>query len=211
MEELAITTEIKGKRKDAIIEELRRQGCRITKQRRVILDVILENECSCCKEIFFKASAIDSGIGAATVYRMVNTLEDIGVISRKNMYKVDDEISLTDTNSTKDGCGILCVKIAEYIANSAEKRKRGQDGAEDYINDLTAKIGEFAGRNCKDTEAIIKSGELLDGLDIILSDDLQKKISNLSEQERQAVNEYCVLSHWQEILTIAGKYALIND
>ncbi len=211
MEELAITIESKGKQKEVIIEELRRQGCRITKQRRVILDVILENECSCCKEIFFKASAIDSGIGAATVYRMVNTLEDIGVISRKNMYKVDDGISFADTAGIKECCGILCVKIAEYIINSAEKLKKHRDDAADHINDLTAEIGEFAGRNCKDAEALIRLCELLEGLDITLSDDLQEKIGKLSESERQAVNEYCVLSHWQEILTIAGKYTSVNN
>ena len=30
----------------------------------------------------------DSKIGVATVYRMINSLEEIGVISRKNMFKV---------------------------------------------------------------------------------------------------------------------------
>ncbi len=74
--------------KDMILEKLKEQGCRITKQRRLILDVILEEDCACCKEIFYKASAKDEGIGAATVYRMVNMLEEIGAIDRKNMYKV---------------------------------------------------------------------------------------------------------------------------
>ena len=31
---------------------------------------------------------MDSSIGAATVYRMVNLLEEIGAISRKNMYRI---------------------------------------------------------------------------------------------------------------------------
>jgi len=74
--------------KDMIIEKLREQGCRITKQRLVLLDIILGEECSCCKEIYYKASKLDSRIGSATVYRMINTLEEIGAISRKNMYKV---------------------------------------------------------------------------------------------------------------------------
>lgn len=74
--------------KDMIIEKLRQQGCRITKQRLVLLDIILGEECSCCKEIYYKASKLDSRIGSATVYRMINTLEEIGAISRKNMYKV---------------------------------------------------------------------------------------------------------------------------
>lgn len=74
--------------KEDVIEKLREQGCRITKQRRMLLDIILEEECSCCKEIYYKASKIDKTIGAATVYRMVNTLEDIGAISRNTMYKI---------------------------------------------------------------------------------------------------------------------------
>ena len=63
-------------------------GCRITKQRMILLDIILEEDCSCCKEIYFKASKKGSKIGVATVYRMINSLEEIGVISRKNMFKV---------------------------------------------------------------------------------------------------------------------------
>ena len=74
--------------KDVVIRELKKRGCRITKQRRMLLEVILENECSCCKEIYYRAMEQDSKIGTATVYRMINTLEEIGVISRKNMYKV---------------------------------------------------------------------------------------------------------------------------
>ena len=34
--------------KDMIIEQLREQGCRITRQRQLILDIILGEECSCC-------------------------------------------------------------------------------------------------------------------------------------------------------------------
>lgn len=67
------------------------------RQRHIILDIILDEDCSCCKEIYYKACKQDSSIGAATVYRMVNTLEEIGAISRKNMYKftgsdVDEEL-----------------------------------------------------------------------------------------------------------------------
>ena len=74
--------------KDVVIQELKKRGCRITKQRRMLLEVILENECSCCKEIYYNASRLDPCIGSATVYRMVNLLEEIGAISRRNMYKI---------------------------------------------------------------------------------------------------------------------------
>ena len=64
--------------REEILERLREQGCRITKQRQLLLDIILQEEYSCCKEIYYKAAKQDSSIGIATVYRMINTLEDIG-------------------------------------------------------------------------------------------------------------------------------------
>lgn len=75
--------------RELIIQQLRDSGCRITKQRLTILDIILNGDPSCVKEIYREAVKIDKNIGSATVYRMVNTLEEIGVINRKNMYQVD--------------------------------------------------------------------------------------------------------------------------
>lgn len=80
-----------AEQKQVIIDRLRRQGCRITKQREVLLDVILEEDCASCKEIYYRASKMDNSIGIATVYRMINKLEEIGAISRRNMYKVTCE------------------------------------------------------------------------------------------------------------------------
>lgn len=88
--------------KDMIIELLKENGCRITKQRLLLLDVILENDCSCCKEIYYKASSIDRSIGTATVYRMINKLEEIGAINRKNMYK----LACSDTCEIENACTI---------------------------------------------------------------------------------------------------------
>lgn len=68
--------------KERILEKLKDQGCRITKQRMMLLDIILEEECSCCKEIYYKAAKIDKNIGTATVYRMINLLEKAGVIHK---------------------------------------------------------------------------------------------------------------------------------
>ena len=77
-------------KKENVIELLRERGCRITKQRLLLLDIILSEECSCCKEIFYEATKQDKGIGQSTVYRMVGLLEEIGAINRKNMYKILD-------------------------------------------------------------------------------------------------------------------------
>ena len=87
--------------KELVIQKLREQGCRITKQRQILLNVILQEECTSCKEIYYKASMKDPGIGTATVYRMVNVLEEIGAISRKNMYRISyDEEEIQSRNQS---------------------------------------------------------------------------------------------------------------
>lgn len=85
--------------KEQIIQTLKSKGFRITRQRQILLDIILEEDCSCCKEIYYKAASQNKNIGAATVYRMVNMLEDIGAISRKNMYKIAGSDACTVSNA----------------------------------------------------------------------------------------------------------------
>lgn len=63
--------------KEMIISELQKNGKRITDQRRILLDVILEGKWSSCKEIYYMASKRDPSIGLATVYRMVAVLEEM--------------------------------------------------------------------------------------------------------------------------------------
>ena len=77
--------------REIILQRLKEQGCRITKQRLALIDIILENECSSCKEIYYTSCRewIEK-IGIPTAYRMINMLEEIGAISgRRNMYKVE--------------------------------------------------------------------------------------------------------------------------
>ena len=73
--------------KESIIIKLKENGCRITKQRKMILDIILEDRCSSCKEIYARVVKLDQSIGMATVYRLVKELENIGVLSREIVYK----------------------------------------------------------------------------------------------------------------------------
>ena len=87
--------------KDLIIEKLKERGLRITRQRRILLDIILEGECSCCKEIYFLASKRDPNIGMATIYRMINLLEEIGALKRKRAYRICNEESPVHICSVK--------------------------------------------------------------------------------------------------------------
>ena len=50
----------KESKKSLIIEELRKNGCRITNQRQILIDIILEDECSSCKEIYYQAGRMGS-------------------------------------------------------------------------------------------------------------------------------------------------------
>ena len=72
--------------KEMIISELQKNGKRITDQRRILLDVILEGKWSSCKEIYYMASKRDPSIGLATVYRMVAVLEEMGFLRKGYRY-----------------------------------------------------------------------------------------------------------------------------
>lgn len=112
---------MKTRKKELILNELKKRGLRITNQRKLILDIILENECSCCKEIYYQAVLRDSSIGIATVYRMLKTLEEIKAIDRKNMY----HISYEKLNDISGGQIILLDedKVTELQTESEQKEE----------------------------------------------------------------------------------------
>ncbi|WP_024865563.1 Fur family transcriptional regulator [Butyrivibrio sp. FCS014] len=72
---------------EQIVEALKESGMRITRQRMIVADVIADNDGASCKDICCIVRSKDSSVGVATVYRMINVLEDIGVIERIDMIK----------------------------------------------------------------------------------------------------------------------------
>ena len=76
--------------KEEVIHKLQESGRRVTRQREILLEVILAGSWSSCKEIYYEAAKRDPSIGLATVYRMVSTLEEIGVFSRCYRYSLPD-------------------------------------------------------------------------------------------------------------------------
>ena len=54
--------------RNTVTELLRENGFRVTRQREILIDIILNEECTCCKEIYYLASKQDRGIGVATIY-----------------------------------------------------------------------------------------------------------------------------------------------
>lgn len=68
-----------------VISLLKDKGFRITKQRKLIIEIILNNDGASCKEIYHKVVSKDSTVGAATVYRMIRLLEDVGILKHVDM------------------------------------------------------------------------------------------------------------------------------
>lgn len=103
--------------KDEILNLLKQHGFRLTEQRKLIVDVIVNEEYSCCKEVYILAHKRDSSIGVATVYRMINTLEEIGAISRKNIEKTGCSGRCCDM---KGGCTIVTEASKEIILSEED-------------------------------------------------------------------------------------------
>ena len=80
-----------GAVKHSIMEQLRERGCRITKQRELLVDIILREQCNNCKEIYYMAAKQDPKIGMATVYRMMNTLEEMGALKWRSEYRLCEQ------------------------------------------------------------------------------------------------------------------------
>ncbi|MGF0034482.1 Fur family transcriptional regulator [Bariatricus sp. SGI.154] len=68
---------------EAVVRQLKEKGYRITVQRKMLLQIILSNEYSSCKEIYFAAKAKDNKVGIATVYRTIQLLEDMELIHKE--------------------------------------------------------------------------------------------------------------------------------
>lgn len=77
-----------GERLEHVIKQLKEKGCRITAQRRLLIGIVLENEYSSCKEIYFEAKKRDSNVGIATVYRTVQLMEDMELIRKEMVIRI---------------------------------------------------------------------------------------------------------------------------
>lgn len=122
--------------REEIINRLKAEGMRITKQRELIISIVIDGEFSCPKEIYYEANKRDTSIGIATVYRMIHVLEEVGAISRAGIKT--NQCSENCCNM-KGGCTILTgesekIKLSEEDINEALKyimKKNGYADVED--------------------------------------------------------------------------------
>lgn len=79
-------------------EKLKEKGCKLTLQRRSVLDVLIKhcNEHLSTEEIYDKVKENYPEIGLATVYRTVQLFEEMGIVDRLNF---DDGCSRFELSS----------------------------------------------------------------------------------------------------------------
>lgn len=107
-----------------VYQRLKDHGYRLTNQRKLIIDVILEHDCTCCKDIFYEVIKKDPTIGVATVYRMMKSLEEIGAIDRRQMFKL-----CFDSKCEKPGaCTITFDDNTEIVLSAREWAKVVREG-----------------------------------------------------------------------------------
>lgn len=98
-----------------ILDRLKSKGLRMTEPRKLIVNIIVNEEFTCCKEVYILAHKKDPSIGIATVYRMINTLEEIGAISRKNLSVCSGRCC-----DMKGGCTVVTDKSNQIILSEAD-------------------------------------------------------------------------------------------
>lgn len=72
---------------EQILESFKKNGMSITNQRKLIISLVLKNQGISGKEIFYQAHNEDDSISLATVYRTLNSLEELGFLERKYVLK----------------------------------------------------------------------------------------------------------------------------
>lgn len=206
--------------KENIFCELREKGGRITKQRKILLDIILEGQCTCCKDIYYKAIKRDPTIGIATVYRMISSLEDIGAICRNKMYEIQYQEEISEE---KGGFNIqLGQSMEDYLKaifllqkqqmevcniQIAEMMGCSKPGVTVAINALIEK--GYVERKTHGNFCLTPKGTKLVNKIRNRSLFFQKILLEAGIERKQAEKEACMLEHSNgNLAMIGGTYAL---
>jgi len=91
-------------------ERLKAQGCKLTLQRRSVLDVLVEHcdEHLSTEELYDRVKKNYPEIGLATVYRTVQLFEDMGIIDRLNFDDGCSRFELTSSNTVHHHHHLIC-------------------------------------------------------------------------------------------------------
>lgn len=145
------------RKRELLLKELKKNGCRMTYQRKLLIDIILQDECCCCKEIYYQAVKRDPSIGIATVYRMIKMLEDMGFLSRR-MYQISYDklkelkggeiVFLENENAAELEAGDWYQDLKRFLKS---RGLIGEDEISVIIRKSDSALGEenYCGRYCR--------------------------------------------------------------
>ena len=101
------------------------KGLRITEQRRVIAKVLSESEDHPdVEKLHERASAIDSGISIATVYRTVRLFEEAGILERHDFGDGRSRYEAADATHHDHLINVETGEVIEFVDDELEAMQR---------------------------------------------------------------------------------------
>lgn len=121
---------------EKVKDKFKNKGYKFTPQRRVILDVLVENqgEHLAPEEVYILAKGKNSEIGLATVYRTLQLLEELEVAERLNFDDGCSRYELAENKKEHHHHHLICVKCGKVL-----------EVEEDLLEHLERKIEEKKG------------------------------------------------------------------
>ena len=112
-------------------EKLKEKGCKLTLQRRSVLDVLIEHgsEHLSTEEIYGEVKKKYPEIGLATVYRTVQLFEEMGIVDRLNFDDGCSRFELASEDSVHHHHHLIC-----------EKCNRVYEVEDDLLSEIEAEI-----------------------------------------------------------------------
>ncbi len=112
----------------SMLEELREQGVRITRQRRLLVGIIQDSPRHLDAFTLLNiAKQEDSDINLATVYRTLSLLKNRGLIDELDLMHLQGEKHYYEAKTSSDHCHMACFgcgAILEYASSAFEELKR---------------------------------------------------------------------------------------
>ncbi len=100
-----------GNMTEETLRKLEASGLRMTVQRRHIIDILTSSQCTSPKELWYEAKQYVPDLGIATVYRLINRLEQIGVLSKARNLGMRPTVPVLGT--VTDGKGKAVARAAK--------------------------------------------------------------------------------------------------
>lgn len=126
--ETGVSDIMSGQSPLSIAETLKQRGVRLTRQRRIILDLIdRTGEHLDAEQIFQLARRQDPKINRVTVYRTLKLLKDWGLIDELDLMHFNGEQHYYETRLKQEHAHIVCLrcgKVEEFFGEPLQKLRR---------------------------------------------------------------------------------------